>query len=230
VNLDLGGPGPGCSALRVRRLLAGELSGAEKERTEAHLAGCERCAEVQREIVAEREALRRDVPFPQFAAAVAEKLAHRPQRSFAARFAPLAAAAGIVLIAGTALVLRPKPADDWNGIKGGGGSAQLFVQDANGVRELGAGDAVAEGARLQLSIKPEGRKQAAVVLIEPGETSVIYAGPAVKGPLPESFVWTGKGVATLLVVLSDSKVDPASIHSAADAPRGSDVLSVTLHR
>jgi hypothetical protein len=228
VNLDLGGPGPGCSALRVRRLLAGELSGAEKERTEAHLAGCARCAEVQREIVAEREALRRDVPFPQFAAAVAEKLAHKPQRSFVTRWAPLAAAAGLALIAGSALILRPSDTERQR--SKGAASAQLFVQDASGVRELGEGDAVAEGARLLLSLKPEGRKQAAVVLVEPGETSVIYAGPAVKGPLPTSFVWTGKGVARLLVVLSDSKVDPASIHSVADAPRGSDVLSMTLHR
>ena len=228
MNLDLGGPGPGCSALRVRRLLAGELTGVEKERTEAHVADCPRCAAVQQEIAAEREALRRDVPFPQFAAAVAEKLARRPQRSLVARWAPLAAAAGILLVAGTALVLRP--ADTERVRSKGAASAQLFVQDASGVRELDAGEAVADGARLLLSLKPEGRKQAAVVLVEPGEASVIYAGPAVKGPLPESFVWTGKGVATLLVVLSDSKVDAASIRSAADAPRGSDVLSVTLHR
>jgi len=212
----------------VRRLLAGELSGVEKERTEAHVTGCERCAAVRQEIAAEREALRRDVPFPEFAAGVAEKLAHRPRRDFVSRWAPLAAAAGLVLVAGTALVLRP--ADTEREHTKGSASAQLFVQDATGVRELGEGDTVAEGARLQLSLKPEGRKQAAVLLIETGETSVIYAGPAVKGPLPESFVWTGRGVATLLVVLSDSKVDPASIHSAADAPRGSDVLSVTLHR
>jgi len=131
-------------------------------------------------------------------------------------------------VAGTALVLRPP---DTERVRSkGAASAQLFIQDASGVRELDAGEAVAEGARLLLSLKPEGRKQAAVVLVEPGEASVIYAGPAVKGPLPESFVWTGTGVATLLVVLSDSKVDAASIRSAADAPRGSDVLSVTLHR
>jgi len=229
VNLDLGGPGPGCSALRVRRLLAGELSGVEKERTEAHVADCPRCAAVQQEIAAEREALRRDVPFPQFAAAVAEKLARRPQRSLAARLAPLAAAAGIALIAGTALVLRPAVTEEGQGIKGGA-SAQLFVQDARGVRELAAGDAVAEGARLLLSLHPAGRRQAAAVLLEAQEASVIYAGPAVNGPLPQAFEWTGKGVATLLVVLSDSKVDATAIRSAADAPRGSDVFAVTLHR
>ena len=88
MNLDLGGPGFGCSAMRVRRLAAGELTGMEKERTEAHIAGCARCAAVVQEIAAEKEALRRDVPFPQFAAAVAEKLAERPRRSLVARWAP----------------------------------------------------------------------------------------------------------------------------------------------
>ncbi len=194
MSLDLGGPGFGCSAMRVRRLLSGELTGAEKERTEAHVSGCARCEATHKEILAEREALRRDVPFPQFAAAVAEKLASK-----------------------------------------GGGSAQLFVQDARGVRELSPGEPVAAGARLLLTLHPAGRKRAAAVLIEPGgvgpgETSVLYQGPAVNGPLPQAFEWTGTGSATLLVVLSDTAVDAAQIHSAKDAPRGADVLLVKLHR
>jgi hypothetical protein len=213
--------------MRVRRLLAGELSGVEKERTEAHVAGCERCAAVRQEIIAEREALRRDVPFPQFAAAVAEKLAHRSQRRFATRWAPLAAAAGVALIAGTLLVRRP----DVETVRSkGAASAQLFIQDRKGVHELAAGEPVGEGARLLLSLQPAGRKRAVAVLVEPGETSVIYDGPAVNGTLPQAFEWTGKGVATLLVVLSDSAVDAKSIRSAADAPRGADVLAVTLRR
>jgi hypothetical protein len=213
--------------MRVRRLLAGELSGVEKERTEAHVKGCVRCAAVQVEIEAEREALRRDVPFPQFAAAVAEKLAHRPQRRLATRWAPLAAAAGVALIAGTLLVRRP--AEETVRYKGPG-SAQLFVQDRTGVHELAAGEPVAEGARLLLSLHPAGRKRVTAVLLEAGEASVIYEGPAVNGTLPQAFEWTGRGVATLLVVLSDSPVDAKSIRSAADAPRGSDVLTVTLRR
>ena len=228
MNLDLGGPGPGCSALRVRRLLAGELSGVEKERTEAHVTGCERCAAVRQEIAAEREALRRDVPFPQFAAGVAEKLAHRPRRDFLSRWAPLAAAAGLVLVAGTALVLRP--ADTERERNKGGASAQLFVQDASGVHELAAGDAVADGARLLLSLQPGKHKRLAAVLVESGEVGVIYQGPAVKGPLPQAFEWTGKGVATLLLVLSDSPVDAKTIRSKDDVPRGAEVLSVTLRR
>jgi len=228
VNLDLGGPGPGCSSLRVRRLLAGELTGAEKERTEAHVASCPRCAAVQEEIAAEREALRRDVPFPQFAAAVAEKLAHRPQRSFAVRWAPLAAAAGLALIAGTLLVRRPAETETVR--SKGPASARLFVQDQRGVHELAPGEPVGEGARILLSLQPAGRKRAAAVLIEPGETSVIYEGPALNGTLPQAFEWTGSGVATLLVVLSDTKVDARSIRSAADAPSGADVLQIQLLR
>ncbi len=230
MNLDLGGPGPGCSALRVRRLLAGELSGVEKERTEAHVTGCERCAAVREEIAAEREALRRDVPFPQFAAGVAEKLARRPRRDFVSRWAPLAAAAGLLLVTGTTLVLRP-PADTGRGTQSkGSASAKLFVQDASGVHELAAGDAVADGARLLLSLQPGQHKRVAAVLIESGEVSVIYQGPAVKGPLPQAFEWTGKGVATLLLVLSDSPVDAKTIRSKDDAPRGAEVFHVTLRR
>jgi hypothetical protein len=228
VNLDLGGPGAGCSALRVRRLLAGELAGVEKERTEAHVRECERCARVEQEIAAEREALRRDVPFPQFAAAVAEKLARRPQRSFASRWAPLAAAAGVLLVAGT-LLMRGPPDTETVRIKGGA-AAHLFVQDQAGVRELASDGTVAPGARLLLSLQPAGRKRAVAVLLEPGEASVVYDGPAVEGTLPQAFVWTGKGVATLLVVLSDTKVDARSIRTLADAPRGADVLAITLRR
>src|SRR5438477_84689 len=161
-------------------------------------------------------------------AAAAEKLAHRSQRSFATRWAPLAAAAAVALIAGTLLVRRPVETETVR--SKGAASAQLFVQDRKGVHELAAGEPLADGAKLLLSLQPSGRKRAAVVLVEPGEASVIYQGPAVNGTLPEAFVWTGRGVATLLVVLSDSAVDATAIRSAADAPRGSDVLTVTLRR
>ena len=227
MNLDLGGPGPGCSAMRVRCLLAGELEGAEKERTLAHVSGCARCGQVQREIALEQEALRRDLPFPAFAAGVAEKLAARPRRSVLARWAPLLAAAGLALVAG-ALVLRPS--DTATVRSKGAATAQLFVQDARGTRELAAGEAVAAGARLRIALHPAGHTRAAAVLIEPGETSVLYSGAAVSGPLPQAFEWTGQGAASLLVVLSDQPIDAAKLHGAADAPRGADVWQVQLHR
>jgi hypothetical protein len=213
--------------MRVRRLLAGELSGAEKERVERHVIGCARCAETQREIALEAEALRRDVPFPAFAAGVAERLAQRPKRSMIARWAPLAAAAGLALASGAALVLRPA---DTEGVRSkGAATAQLFVEDAGGVRELHQ-EAVAPGAKLLLALHPGGRKSAAAVLIEPGETSVLYSGPAVNGPLPKAFEWTGQGAATLLVVFADQPLDAGKLHGAQDAPRGSDVVEVKLHR
>ncbi|HEY6910600.1 MAG TPA: hypothetical protein VI356_14580 [Myxococcales bacterium] len=226
MTLDLGGPGQGCSAMRVRRLAAGELAGVEKERAEAHVAGCERCAKVRLELAQEREALRRDVPFPVFAAGVAEKLAARPQRRWSARWAPLAVAASVLMVAGAGLLSRREPTERAKG----GASAQLFVQDAAGVRALDPQEALAPGARLLLKLSPAGRKRAAAVLVEPGETSVVYDGPAVEGPLPQAFEWTGKGVATLLVVLSDSRMDAKRIRSADDAPRGADVLRITLRR
>ncbi len=214
--------------MRVRRLMAGELTGVEKERTEAHVLGCERCAAVQREIAHEREVLRRDVPFPAFAAGVAEKLAQRPRRSLLARWAPLAAAASVAVIAGAGIL--PRPVESPTRIKGGGVAAQLFVQDQRGVHELDADGSVAEGARLLLKITPAERKRMAAVLLEPGETSVIYSGRAIDGTLPQSFEWTGKGAATLLVVLSDKDVDAAKIRSIKDVPRGADVLQVRIHR
>ena len=112
----------------------------------------------------------------------------------------------------------------------GAASVQLFVRDQRGVHELAPGGRVGEGARLLLSLQPAGRKHAAALLVEPGETSVIYEGPALNGTLPQAFEWTGSGVATLLVVLSDTKVDAKSIRSAADAPAGADVLQVPLRR
>lgn len=213
--------------MRVRRLLAGELTGAEKERVERHVAGCVRCSETQREIAAEVEALRRDVPFPAFAAGVAEKLAQRPGRSMIARWAPLAAAAGLLLVSGATLLLRPADTDTVR--SKGAATAQLFVEDGRGVREL-AEEPIAQGAKLLVVLHPVKRKNAAVVLVEPGETSVVYSGAALNGPLPQAFEWTGQGTATLLVVFSNQPLDAARLRSAQDVPGGSDVVEVKLHR
>ena len=186
-----------CSAMQVRRFKAGELRGADKERLELHLAGCERCGAVLRELQGEDEALRREVPFDVFAAGVAERLARRPAHRFS--LVPLAAAAALLLLTGTFLVLRP--ADDSGVRTKGGVSAQLFVQDAHGVRELGS-EPVAPGAKLLVKLHPDGSKRARAILIEPGEESVVYDGPALSGPLPQAFEWTGSGPAILRIIFS----------------------------
>jgi hypothetical protein len=227
--LDLGGPGVGCSATRVRRFLADELQGAERERMQAHLAECARCQGTVREVREEGEALRRDVPFPAFAAGVAEKLAAERRRPWRAQWMGLAAAAAVLIVAGT-MVLRP-PADVERVRGKGGAPAQLFVQDGRGTRALSAGEPVAEGAKLRLSLHPGARRFAAAVLLEPGEASVLYDGPALSGPLPDAFEWTGPArEARLLVVLADEAIDAAKLHGAADAPKGADVTELVLRR
>lgn len=229
MSLDLGGPGPGCSAARVRRLLAGELSGVEKERAQAHVAGCKRCAAMKEEIDRERAALLRDVPFPLFAAGVAEKLAQRPRRPFGARWAPaMAAAAGIALFAGVLLVLRP--ADTETVRAKGAASVQLYVHDRRGVRETSSGSQVEPGAQLMLALHPASYRYAAAVLLEPGEASPVYSGIAIRGTLPQAFEWTGQGSATILVVFADQPVDARRIRSAQDAPAGAEVVQVRLRR
>ena len=77
-RLALGGPGPGCSIGRLRRLAAGEVAGEARTRLEEHLAGCARCQGAWAEVEAERRALPERLPFEAFAAGVAEKLA-RPE-------------------------------------------------------------------------------------------------------------------------------------------------------
>jgi anti-sigma factor RsiW len=87
-----------CSAMRVRRLVHGELLESERGSVEAHVDGCGRCRRTVEELREEREALRRDAPFPAFAAGVAEKLAAgRTKPRLASRMMGVAAAAAAVL-------------------------------------------------------------------------------------------------------------------------------------
>lgn len=226
-----GAPVEGCSAMRVRRLVAGELAEAERVRTQAHVDSCARCQRTVQELHGEREALERDVPFPAFAAGVAEKLAARRRRPrFAAWTSGLAAAAAVLIVAG-AFVLRPSGTDTGVRSKGGVPSAQIFVNDRHGTRVLSSGEPVGEDAKLRLSLHPGGRKYAAVVLLEPSESSVLYDGRAVEGPLPQAFEWTGTAPqARVLVVLSDEQIDATRLHGANDAPRNADVSELVLRR
>ncbi|HUJ25134.1 MAG TPA: hypothetical protein VLW85_03890 [Myxococcales bacterium] len=184
-----------CSAMKVRRMHAGELAGAELEQAQEHVRACAKCAATEREIEAEREVLLREVPFPQLAAGVAEKLAQKQRRPASRWMAPLALAAGVLLAVSGALVLRPADTDRVR--SKGGAPAQVFVQDASGVHLL-AGP-VAEGAHLRVSLHAAGSRHVTVTLVEPGEISTLYSGPGIEGPLPSAFEWTGRGRATLRV-------------------------------
>ncbi len=237
MSFSLGGPGLACSATRVRRLAAGELHGDEQARTEEHVAGCARCQASAREIEEERRAMDEALTFQAFASGVAERLARPEQRrSRLRRMVPLALAASVALGAAVPLVLRlsvPEPATRAKG----GASVVLYAQEGAQVRALRPGEPVPSGARLRLSLLPAGRRHAAVALVDDDGIALLYSGPALSGPLPEAFEWTGSGVGTLVVVLSDGPVDEKALAARlertgakATAPAGAEVIRVPLAR
>ncbi len=202
-NFPLGGPGPGCSVMRLRRLAAGELSDAEGLALRDHLEGCARCQLAQQDLAEEREALARNLPFPAFAANVAEKLAaatapkRRPPWIYVL---PLALAATFAAVALPVALQRPVETPG-NRTKGAVG-ATLFVQDARGTRQLEPGEPVAAEAHLSLSLRPSGYPYAAAALVEGTEISPLFVGAAKGGPLGSAFAWTGTGQAKVVVWFS----------------------------
>jgi hypothetical protein len=231
VIADLGGPGPACSALRVRRLAAGELQGVEQERTQAHVDGCDRCQAALREIETERAQLLRDVPFDAFAAGVAERLAlPAPRRSVWTRFVPLAAAAALLFGIGLA---RLGGGEDGTRSKGAA-SARVFEKTGAQVRAVGQDGAVGRGA-LQVELAAGGRRNAVVLLVEDGEATVLYAGSA--SGARAAFEWTGDArKAEIVLVLSAGALDAdavrraVALRGAKGAPDGSEVLVRPLSR
>jgi len=236
MTLALGGPGLACSAMRLRRLAAGELLGEERARAEEHLAGCARCQATAREIEAERRDLAESLPFQEFAAGVAERLARPAQGPLVLRALPLALAAGLAVAAATPLLLRLTRPEDGTRPKGGA-SAVLFAQEGAAVRALAPGDPIPEGARLRLSLVPAGRRNAAVYVVDADGAALLYAGPALAGPLPDAFEWTGGGPGTLLVLLSDGPLDAVALAARlgregarAEPPPGAEAVRLPLRR
>jgi hypothetical protein len=224
--VDLGGPGTACSAMRLRRLRAGELRGAELERTEQHLRECARCQATVRELEEERARLLRDVPFESFAAGVAEKLARAPAAPRWSRWAPLAAAAGLLLALGTSMTLRHS--DEGVRVKGG---ASVALYQRSGAQVHGVEGKVGAGP-IVIRLKPAGYAYVAVILAEPGETSLLYNGAA-RPQLPNAFEWTGAArQATLIAVFSDRPIDAGALlrGGAEAAPRGAEVVRIPLER
>jgi hypothetical protein len=208
MNLELGGPGVACSAMRVRRYEAGELHGDERARTESHLVVCARCQSTQRELVRERALLARDLPFDELAAGVAERLA-RAQRPHPRRHrvVGMALAAGIAVAIAVPAALRSPPADDAGVRLKGGAELTVYARGGEAGRALLATEPVPSGAALRLGIAPARWKHAAVALLDADGAAILFAGPAQAGLLPGAFEWTGSGDGTLVAVLADEPID-----------------------
>jgi len=191
---------------------------------------CDRCQATQREIEEERARLARDVPFESFANGVAEKLAQpAPPRRIWSRFVPAAAAAAVLLVAVGTRIGREEP-----GVRSKGGASIVLYQRKGPAAVLLAPDARAGAG--PIAVQVNGAGFAAVVLQEPGETSLLYAGEA-KRAVEHPFEWTGSAArASLVVVVSDRPLDGESIRAAIArggpeaAPRGAEVIVRPLER
>jgi anti-sigma factor RsiW len=218
MRIELGGPGVACSITRIRRLEAGEVTGEERARTEAHLAGCARCQASSRELAGEREALLASLPFPRFAAGVAEGLARaearEPQPRRRALRGALALAAVLVAAAALPLLLRVVPGPEEQGWRAKGAfELTLWASEGGRVRTLAAGEPVPPGASLRVGLPAAGRAHAAVALVDRDGVAILFSGPAASGAVGDAFEWTGVGDGWLVAVLDDRPVDPVALRA-----------------
>jgi hypothetical protein len=237
----LGGPGLPCSAMRVRRLEAGELRGDERARTEAHVAACGRCQETRRAIAAEDAEVADRLPFETFAAGIAERLARTEPRAAPRRVIPrslpLALAAGLLLAGIVPLLLRVAP-DGGAGYRvKGAAEVTVYLRDGDAARVLPPGEPVPPGAALRVGLAPGARSHAVVALVDADGAAILYAGPAVPGPLPGAVEWTGAGPGALVAVLDDVPIDAEAVRRRiaaagveAAAPPGAEIVVRPLAR
>lgn len=236
----LGGPGTACSAMRVRRLAAGELDGEERRRAEAHLAGCPRCQAVERELAAERARLAADLPFETLAAGVVDRLAAaaRPRRRRWPAVLGAALAAGLAVALAAPRLGRPPPGEAEGpeaGVRVKGAAALgVWVSHAGAdARALAPGEPVPAGASLRVGLSGAGRAFAAIALVDADGVVVLDSGPTRAGVLPGAFEWVGRGEGTLVAVLDDAPIDAAALadriarggpRAAATGPRAEVVV------
>jgi hypothetical protein len=237
-TIELGGPSAPCSIARVRRLVAGELTGEERAKAAAHLLTCERCRAAEREVAAERAQLYRDLPFETFASGVAERLARAPQRRWY-RWVPLLAAASVLVIAVPVAVQRRAIVDD--GVRSKGSAlVQLYVKDARGLHPWLPGEEIAESADVHAELRPGKQTFAAVALLEGGDAHALYSGPARVGhgsAKTVAFGWTGAHGAILVVALGPKPIDVQQLahqlresRAAPPPTEAMDVESIALPR
>jgi len=209
----------------LRRLRAGELTGADEQQARAHVATCPQCTHVLQELEGEQARFEAQVPFERFAAGVQGALANakkKPEQPRVNGF--LVAVAATVLLAVT---VRPLLATEpTNRLKGGGASADLRIGGEGPQRSVQPGDIEVllpgERARLAYVAGPY-RFVLAVSVDDTGEFSPLYAQedrslPVEPGPerhwLPESLEFTGKGQERVMVLLS---AEPLRVDAVREA-------------
>jgi len=133
-----------------------------------HLLACPGCREKLERMEREGEHFRRFV-YPATLDAVVAKYGPRRRRTWMwLVIAPVAAAAALFLI------VRPGPADDYVGVKGGLGLA-AYLAAPEGARSVADGDRVGAAAALRFKVNPAGRCRLWLVSVdESGQISRIY--------------------------------------------------------
>lgn len=238
--LSLGGPGPGCSLMRLRRLAAGELEGIARAQMEEHVAGCARCLVARQELEEEQRAVRAALPFDRFAAGVAERLVEQKRmgradanpsmarRVVARRWIPMALAASLATAGAVPLLMKKgapelagvlvsTPVQDRLGVergirlKGGEASISVYVQENGVVRSLPENELLPAKAGLRVGLSTGKFGHAAVIFVDTDGPELLYAGPVSDGPVPGAFEWTGVGEASVVAVLAPRAIDAKAL-------------------
>jgi len=221
-------------AMKLRRLSAGELGGAEAADVEAHAAACATCRARLKEIADEQRRFEQDISFDRFAAGV-ERAARAPRALPARRAASLQRwlYPALAVAAAVALTIRFTP-HSTNRIKGGGGiTVQIGTDDKAAPRRIAPPATVAPlapGERIRIGYRAgDPYKFVTVVSVDDqGEVSPLYpesgsslALPRIKGDpdttvyLPDSIEFTGKGIEGLVVIFTDEAIRVDAVKKAA---------------
>ena len=217
MSVGLGGPGVACSAMRVRRLDAGELAGRR--------AGADRGAPRRLRALPGRRAgarrasgrgSRRELPFERFAAGVAERLAapRRRRRGPAAlRAVGLALAAGLAARRGGARRAARRHARSRRPpAEGRRGADRVRAARARPRGRSRRASRSRRARRCGSASRRRAARFAAVALVDAdGAVDPPRRRGASRASLPGAFEWTGAGEGTLVAVLADAPVDAAAL-------------------
>lgn len=216
------------STLRLHQLRLGELDPAAASALRAHLATCDRCARRLDHQAAER------------AAFVAEPLPARlvPRPSWRDRLRAGWAALVLVpaLAAAAALVLLREP-DDGVRTKGTPSRIEAWVEVGQSARPVYSGEALGEGARVQLRYDPGDHRFVTLAGRDGNGMAEVYGTVSARGPglvaAPFALVLDrSPGPQRFYAVMSETRPDPDAVMAALERDPvvvpGAEVLEVAL--